>query len=213
MGSLGSDSAIEASDIVIMTDEISKIEAAIQISKKTKRIVMQNISMALLIKIIAIVFRNIWNSCNMASSNCRCWSYNYCNNQFSKSFKEIIGGICMENDIIDKCEETVVHPEIVEKLKKQLLTENKAYNLSEFFKIFGDLTRIKIIQLLSLQELCVCDIATILNISQSATSHQLKILRQFGVAKPRKDGKMMYYSVKDEHIARIFTNGLEHISE
>lgn len=119
----------------------------------------------------------------------------------------------LENEIVDKCEETVIHPEIVEKLKKELLTDQKSYNLSEFFKIFGDQTRIRIIQLLSLQELCVCDIATILNISQSATSHQLKILRQFGVAKPRKDGKMMYYSISDEHINNIFVNGLEHISE
>lgn len=118
-----------------------------------------------------------------------------------------------ENEIMDRCEETIIHPDIVEKLKKELLTEQKSYKLSEFFKIFGDLTRIRIIQLLSLQELCVCDIATILNISQSATSHQLKILRQFDVAKPRKDGKMMYYSISDEHIKNIFTNGVEHISE
>ena len=118
-----------------------------------------------------------------------------------------------ENEIIDRCEETVIHPEIVEKLKKELLPEQKAYNLSEFFKIFGDLTRIKIIQLISLQELCVCDIATILNISQSATSHQVKISRQFGVAKPRKEGKMMYYSIKDDHIKNILTNGSDHINE
>lgn len=116
-------------------------------------------------------------------------------------------------EIIDKCEETVVHTEIVKKIKKQLETENEFYNLSEFFKIFGDFTRIKIIRLLSLQELCVCDISSILNISQSATSHQLKILRQFGVAKPRKEGKMMYYSIKDDHIKNIFINGLEHIKE
>lgn len=119
----------------------------------------------------------------------------------------------VENEIIDRCEETVVHKDIVEKLKKELLTEQQSYSLSEFFKIFGDLTRIRIVELLSLQELCVCDIATILNISQSATSHQLKILRYFGVAKPRKDGKMMYYSITDEHIKNIFINGLEHISE
>ena len=117
------------------------------------------------------------------------------------------------NEVLDMCEETVVHPEIVEKIKKDMLDNNKAYNLSEFFKIFGDLTRIRIIQVLSLQELCVCDIATILNISQSSTSHQLKVLRQFGVAKPRKEGKMVYYSISDEHIKNIFTNGLQHISE
>ena len=118
-----------------------------------------------------------------------------------------------ENEVLDMCEETVVHPEIVDKIKKEMLDNNKAYNLSEFFKIFGDLTRIRIIQVLSLQELCVCDIATILNISQSSTSHQLKVLRQFGVAKPRKEGKMVYYSISDEHISSIFINGLQHISE
>lgn len=118
-----------------------------------------------------------------------------------------------ENVSLDQCEETVVHPEIVEKIKNEMLDDHKTYNLSEFFKIFGDLTRIRIIQVLSLQELCVCDIATILNISQSSTSHQLKVLRQFGVAKPRKEGKMVYYSISDEHIKNIFTNGLEHISE
>lgn len=117
------------------------------------------------------------------------------------------------NEILDRCEETVIHPDVVEKLKKELLTESKSYSLSECFKIFGDFTRVRIIQLLSLQELCVCDIATILNISQSATSHQLKILRQFGVAKPRKDGKMMFYSISDDHIKNIFINGLDHISE
>ena len=118
-----------------------------------------------------------------------------------------------ENDVLDRCEETIVHPEIVEKIKKEMLSDNKAYSLSEFFKIFGDFTRIRIIQVLALQELCVCDIATILNISQSSTSHQLKVLRQFGVAKPRKEGKMVYYSISDEHIKNIFTNGLQHISE
>ena len=119
----------------------------------------------------------------------------------------------IENEILDRCEETVIHPSIVKNIKNQMLSESKAYNLSEFFKIFGDLTRIRIIQILSLQELCVCDIATILNISQSSTSHQLKILRQFGVAKPRKEGKMVYYSISDEHIKDIFNNGLDHISE
>lgn len=118
-----------------------------------------------------------------------------------------------ENESLDRCEETIIHPEIVEKIKNEILNYDKAYNLSEFFKIFGDLTRIRIIQILSLQELCVCDIATILNISQSSTSHQLKVLRQFSVAKPRKEGKMVYYSISDEHIKNIFTNGLEHINE
>lgn len=119
----------------------------------------------------------------------------------------------MGDEIIDRCEETVVHQDIVAELKGKMLKEEDAYNLSEFFKIFGDTTRIRIIQLIALRELCVCDIATILGITQSATSHQLKILRQFGVAKPRKEGKMMYYSISDEHVHDIFFNGLSHINE
>lgn len=119
----------------------------------------------------------------------------------------------MEEEFVDRCEETVVHPDVVAELKEKMLNEDEAYNLSEFFKIFGDNTRIRIIQLIALKELCVCDIATILGITQSATSHQLKILRQFGVAKPRKEGKMMYYSISDEHVHDIFFNGLSHINE
>ena len=119
----------------------------------------------------------------------------------------------LDKEQLDVCEETIIHPEIVEKIKKEMLDDHRAYNLSEFFKIFGDLTRIRIIQVISLQELCVCDIATILNISQSSTSHQLKVLRQFGVAKPKKVGKMVYYSITDKHIEEIFKNGLEHVSE
>jgi len=95
----------------------------------------------------------------------------------------------MEDDFIDRCEETVVHPDIVAELKEKMLKEDEAYNLSEFFKIFGDNTRIRIIQLIALRELCVCDIATILGITQSATSHQLKILKQNKLVKGRREGK------------------------
>ena len=114
---------------------------------------------------------------------------------------------------IDKCEITVVHKDVIKKIEKKLMNENSAYNLSEFFKIFSDVTRIKIIQILSVQELCVCDITAILNMTQSAVSHQLKILRQYRIVKPKKSGKMVYYSLIDKHIADIFNEAMLHLSE
>lgn len=116
-------------------------------------------------------------------------------------------------DNIENCECTIIHKDIVEKVKAQLLTEEKSYNLSEFFKVFGDNTRIKIIQALSIEEMCVCDISVLLNMSQSAISHQLRGLRQSKLVKPRKEGKVVYYSLDDDHIKQIFNQGLQHINE
>lgn len=116
-------------------------------------------------------------------------------------------------DELGKCEITVIHKDVIKSVEKKLMNENSAYNLSEFFKIFSDVTRIKIIHMLSIQELCVCDITAILNITQSAVSHQLKILRQYRIVKPRKAGKMVYYSLIDEHIADIFNEAMLHLSE
>jgi len=116
-------------------------------------------------------------------------------------------------DDIGSCKCTVIHNDIVEKVKANLLTEEKSYNLSEFFKVFGDNTRIKIIQALSMEEMCVCDISVLLNMSQSAISHQLKVLRQSKLVKLRKKGKVVYYSLNDVHIEQIFNQGLQHIDE
>lgn len=113
----------------------------------------------------------------------------------------------------DSCEINLIHNDIVEELKSKLLNDEISYNLAEFFKIFGDLTRVKIIHALSLKEICVCDIAALLGISQSAVSHQLKVLRQFKLVKPRREGKMVYYSLSDEHVRHIFNEGLIHINE
>lgn len=87
------------------------------------------------------------------------------------------------------------------------------YSLAELFKVFGDPTRIRILYALSIEELCVQDIADKLDMSQSAISHQLRILKQMSLVKFRRDGKTIYYSLADDHVATIMTQGLEHVCE
>lgn len=94
-----------------------------------------------------------------------------------------------------------------------LLTEEKLIDLSELFKIFGDSTRIKIINVLLEEELCVNDISKKINISQSAVSHQLRILKSSKLVKYRKEANMIYYSLDDNHVKKIFELGCEHINE
>lgn len=116
-----------------------------------------------------------------------------------------------ENLLPEQCEVQFVNKENVNNM--ELLNEETVINLAEFFKVFGDSTRIKIIHVLSQKEMCVCDIAELLNLTQSATSHQLRFLRQNKLVHSRKVGKMVYYSLDDEHITEIFNQGLEHIGE
>ncbi len=94
-----------------------------------------------------------------------------------------------------------------------LLNDDKTIDMAELFKIFGDSTRIKIINVLLDSELCVCDIANKVNVSQSAVSHQLRILKQSKLVKYRKDGNCIYYSLADDHVKKIFMLGCEHINE
>ena len=116
----------------------------------------------------------------------------------------------MINDI---CEINVIHEDLVEKVKSNMLDENKIIDLSELFKVFGDSTRMKIICALLQEELCVCDIAYIINSTVSAVSHQLRILKQAKLVKYHKEGKVVYYSLDDEHVYEIFKKGCEHIEE
>ena len=95
----------------------------------------------------------------------------------------------------------------------KLLDEDKVIDLSELFKIFGDSTRVKIINVLLDGEKCVSDIAGIINVSQSAVSHQLRLLKSSKLVKYRKDGKEIYYSLADDHVEKIFRMGCEHINE
>lgn len=91
--------------------------------------------------------------------------------------------------------------------------EETLYNLAELFKVFGDPTRIRILYALSAQELCVQDIADTLSMTQSAISHQLRILKQMSLVKYRRDGKTVYYSLADDHVSTIMKQGLEHVCE
>lgn len=111
------------------------------------------------------------------------------------------------------CECEVTHPCIVERIQSQMPTEDETNNLSSFFKVLGDSTRLKIVMALCKEEICSCDIASILNMSNSAVSHQLRILKQMKIVKYRKSGKFVYYSLDDAHIKEILTIGLEHMNE
>lgn len=111
------------------------------------------------------------------------------------------------------CESTVIHKDTVEKVKKQMHSDELLFDLAELFKIFGDSTRMKIICALKMSELCVCDIASITNSTQSAISHQLRILKQAKLIRSRKDGKVVYYSLADDHVEKIFEIGCEHLEE
>lgn len=113
----------------------------------------------------------------------------------------------------DVCEINVVHEDMIEIVKNNMLDDNKIIDLAELFKVFGDSTRMKIICALLQVELCVCDIAYIINSTVSAVSHQLRILKQAKLVKYHKEGKVVYYSLDDEHVYEIFKKGCEHIEE
>ena len=111
------------------------------------------------------------------------------------------------------CESVVIHKEVVENIKTKMPDDTSLNELADFFKIFGDSTRVRILWALSLNQMCVCDIAALLNMSQSSISHQLRVLKQNKFVKNRRDGKVVYYSLLDEHISYILKQGLTHISE
>ncbi|QTA37376.1 helix-turn-helix transcriptional regulator [Thermosipho ferrireducens] len=115
---------------------------------------------------------------------------------------------------IEVCQTISVHEDVVDKVRKKIPENGNLSELSEFFKIFGDPTRIKILYALSqVDELCVCDISVILKKTHSAISHQLRILRQAKLVKYRKEGKVVFYSLNDEHIKAILDMGYIHLFE
>lgn len=111
------------------------------------------------------------------------------------------------------CEDTVIHQDAVAAVRAQLPPEELLYDLAELFKIFGDSTRIKILYALLESELCVCDLAKLLEVTQSAVSHQLRVLKASKLVKFRREGKTVYYSLADDHVTRILSQGMEHIEE
>ncbi len=107
----------------------------------------------------------------------------------------------------------VVHPELVKAVQEKLPEEETLYDLAELFKVFGDSTRIQILSVLMEKELCVCDLADLLGVSQSAVSHQLRILKQSRLVRYRREGKQVIYALADDHVVSILHQGLEHITE
>ena len=119
----------------------------------------------------------------------------------------------MDTRHAEVCECTAIHQDVVERVKKHMPEEETLYDLAELFKVFGDTTRVRILCALFESEMCVCDISILLGMSQSSISHQLRVLKSAKLVKNRKEGKVVYYSLDDEHIKHIFEQGLEHISE
>ena len=113
----------------------------------------------------------------------------------------------------ETCEIKIIHNEIIEKVNKSMPDDNDLYLVSEFFKMFSDLTRSKILSALTFSEMCVCDISALLKMSHSAISHQLRLLKSARLVKNRKDGKIVYYSLDDKHIHTIMEVALNHIKE
>lgn len=114
---------------------------------------------------------------------------------------------------LESCDFMHAHAEIVEKVQNNMPEEELLYDLAELYKVFGDTTRIKILYVLFEAEMCVCDIAQILNMSMSAISHQLRVLKQSGLVKYRREGKTVFYSLADDHVRTIIGMGMEHIEE
>ena len=116
------------------------------------------------------------------------------------------------NDV-EHCETCEIHEDKIKQVSEHMPDEDELYDLAELFKIFGDSTRIRILYVLFESEVCVCDLAEMLHMNQSAISHQLKILKQAKLVTGRREGKSVIYSLADEHVRTIIDQGREHIEE
>lgn len=119
----------------------------------------------------------------------------------------------MSDKYAECCETTEVHKDLLQKISGKMPDEDKLYDLAELFKIFGDSTRIRILFVLFEEEVCVCDLAEVLHMTQSAISHQLKILKQSKLVQSRREGKSVFYSLADDHVRTIIAQGMEHVEE
>lgn len=120
----------------------------------------------------------------------------------------------MENrDLIECCDLIAVHEDILAKVRREMPNEDTLYNLTELFHVFGDSTRMRILYVLFASEMCVCDIATLLGLTQSAVSHQLRLLKGMRLVKSRREGKTVFYALADDHVKTIINQGLEHVGE
>ena len=114
---------------------------------------------------------------------------------------------------VECCDAVEVHENLLKIVNETMPEETELYDLAELFKVFGDSTRIRILFVLFEAEVCVCDLAQVLQMTQSAISHQLKILKQNKLVKSRREGKSIFYSLADEHVRTIIDQGREHIEE
>lgn len=119
----------------------------------------------------------------------------------------------MRNEELECCEVSEVHEELLEKVRRGLPDEEKLFDLAELFKVFGDSTRIRILFALSEADVCVCDLAEALTMTASAISHQLRILKNSRLVKSRREGKSVFYSLADDHVRTIVSQGMEHVEE
>lgn len=138
--------------------------------------------------------------------------YQHMNNYSYVDNKEEAGDNLANNNV-ECCETFCVHKELQKSINEQMPKEEELYDLAELFKVFGDSTRIRILYVLFEAEVCVCDLADILNMTQSAISHQLKILKQAKLVKSRREGKSVFYSLADGHVRTIIDQGREHMEE
>lgn len=113
----------------------------------------------------------------------------------------------------DRCDVSCIHEESVELVRQEMFDDETAGLLAELFKALGDRTRTKLLFALSKRELCVCDLAAVIGASESAVSHQLRLLRTQRLVKYRREGKILYYSLADDHVQGLFVQGLEHVME
>ena len=116
-----------------------------------------------------------------------------------------------QEPVLEQCDYMHLHEKVIEQVQEEMPEEEILYDLAELFKVFGDSTRIKILYVLFQSEMCVCDIAQLLNMSQSAISHQLRVLKQAQLVKYRREGKTVFYSLADAHVNTILNQGLEHM--
>lgn len=123
------------------------------------------------------------------------------------------GGKALAVQDVECCEFYQVHEELIQTVRERMPDEDDLCDLAELFKVFGDSTRIRILYVLLESEMCVCDIAQLLNMTQSAISHQLRILKNSKLVKSRRDGKSVIYSLADEHVCSIMDQGFKHIKE
>ena len=117
-----------------------------------------------------------------------------------------------EVEKVVNCHCTIIHQDIIDKVKGEMVDEELLSDLADLYKVFGDTTRVKILHVLSKAEMCVCDISALLSMNSSSVSHQLKSLRQAKLVKYRKEGKVVYYSLADEHVKHVFNEGLIHLT-